>query len=346
MHGEVAKQAAETCVLATGSAEETEAAGRSLAKTVYDGPLTIALSGELGAGKTTFLRGFFRGLGAKTDTISPTYALEQRHPTNRGEALHLDLYRLTPRDARELLGSTDEHPGIRAVEWYDRIETDADASPRIDLAFQEDDDRNRRTIRCTFRDAVHPPKGLIEDLRKQMRLPAHIIKHCDAVAGFCDVLADALIARGVLVRKKLLHEAARFHDLFRFVDFRPGSGPADYASSAEDEHAWKPWAKKYPGIRHEAACAAFLRDEGYAMLAAIVETHGLELPSSLDRVTTEQRLLYYADKRVNQTEVVSLRERFDDFIVRYGKGVESPKARGWYDEAVRVERELFSDRIP
>lgn len=339
----ITNEAAETCVLASVSAEATERAGASLAKTVYDGPVTIALTGELGAGKTTFLRGFFRGLGTTAPPISPTYALEQRHPTARGEALHLDLYRLSPRDAHELLRSTDDHPGIRAVEWYDRIDATADTSPRIDLAFEEKTDRNKRTIRCTFNDARIPTDAWIDDLCTQMHLPPHVAAHCDAVANFCTVLADALIAKGVFVRKTLLHRAGRLHDLFRFLDFRPGAGPDGYNETSEDQDVWNSWRTRYPGQRHEAACANFLREQHFPTLAAIVETHGLDIPPGCaGRVTTEQKILFYADKRVNQATVVPLRERFDDFIVRYGKGRESAQAKAWYEEALRLERELLS----
>jgi tRNA threonylcarbamoyl adenosine modification protein YjeE len=352
MNGEVQNEAAETCVLASASAKKTEAIGASLSRSLYDGSVTIALTGELGAGKTTFLRGFFRALGTNAPPISPTYALEQRHTTDRGEALHLDLYRLTKNDARELLGSTDDHPGIRAVEWFDRAHQDwfdridTPGAPHIDLTFIESS-KTDRTIRCTFRDAAMPKDSWIDDLRKQMRLPGHIGEHCDAVADLCDVLADALIANGTIVRKKLLHRAARIHDLFRFVDFRPGAGPKEFAVTPDDERAWQHARSRYPDLRHEEVCALFLREQNFSAAAAIVETHGLQLPqNSGGRITTEQNILYYADKRVNQSTVVTLRERFDDFIHRYGKGKESDQAKLWYEEAAKVEKELFPAGAP
>lgn len=100
---------------------------------------------------------------------------------------------------------------------------------------------------------------------------------------------------------------------------------------------------RYPG-RHEDACAALLRERGFSTVAAIVEPHGLRLPSP-DRQTVEQQILYYADKRVAFDTVVTLEERFADFRKRYGPGREE-EAKLWYGEACTVEAQLFPDGPP
>jgi len=72
----------------------------SLAHTLYNTPVTILLSGELGSGKTTFLNGFSEGLGIVENLQSPTFALEHRHTTANGlPFLHIDLYRLSGKEA-------------------------------------------------------------------------------------------------------------------------------------------------------------------------------------------------------------------------------------------------------
>ena len=87
-------------------AEKTHSAGKSLAHTLYDPQCTILLTGELGAGKTTFLQGFASALGISEPLTSPTFALEQRYQTqNHGELFHLDLYRLSEKQAQELIHS-------------------------------------------------------------------------------------------------------------------------------------------------------------------------------------------------------------------------------------------------
>jgi tRNA threonylcarbamoyladenosine biosynthesis protein TsaE len=74
----------------------TEALGETLARVTPPGG-TWLLRGELGAGKTTWTRGFLRGLGGDPDQVaSPTYAVLHRYEHPGGRLFHLDLYRLGP----------------------------------------------------------------------------------------------------------------------------------------------------------------------------------------------------------------------------------------------------------
>jgi tRNA threonylcarbamoyladenosine biosynthesis protein TsaE len=78
----------------TNSAEETEAAGADLAARLRPGDVVL-VSGELGAGKTTFVRGACRALGVQGAVTSPTYTIGQVYSARGGlEVAHLDLYRL------------------------------------------------------------------------------------------------------------------------------------------------------------------------------------------------------------------------------------------------------------
>jgi tRNA threonylcarbamoyladenosine biosynthesis protein TsaE len=78
----------------TSSAEETEAAGADLAARLEPGDVVL-VSGELGAGKTTFVRGASRALGVDGPVTSPTYTIGQVYAAGDGvEVAHLDLYRL------------------------------------------------------------------------------------------------------------------------------------------------------------------------------------------------------------------------------------------------------------
>ncbi len=106
----------------TGSEEQTSAAGEDIAATLVPGDVLL-LDGELGAGKTAFVRGLARGLGLQPDEVtSPTFTLiqEYRVPGSSVVLYHADLYRLTPREVDDLgLGELSEE-GILAVEWPDR----------------------------------------------------------------------------------------------------------------------------------------------------------------------------------------------------------------------------------
>jgi tRNA threonylcarbamoyladenosine biosynthesis protein TsaE len=106
----------------TAGEDETSAAGADFAHELSAGDVVL-LEGELGAGKTAFVRGLARGLGLQSDEVtSPTFTLIQEY---RGAAAalvlyHADLYRLSPREVDDLgLGELSEE-GILAVEWPDR----------------------------------------------------------------------------------------------------------------------------------------------------------------------------------------------------------------------------------
>jgi len=106
----------------TDSEEQTSAAGEEVASMLAPGDVLL-LEGELGAGKTAFVRGLARGLGLQADEVtSPTFTLIQEYRTpGAGVVLyHADLYRLSPREVDDLgLGELSED-GILAVEWPDR----------------------------------------------------------------------------------------------------------------------------------------------------------------------------------------------------------------------------------
>ena len=107
--------------LTTASEEETSAAGERLAARLRAGDVVL-LFGDLGAGKTAFVRGIARGLGAPADEVSsPTFTLIQEY---QGEALtlhHVDLYRLEPIEIADLgLDELISSGAIVAVEWADR----------------------------------------------------------------------------------------------------------------------------------------------------------------------------------------------------------------------------------
>ena len=346
----------ETVSIWLSDAQKTHFCGQSLAKTLYTYPLDILLSGELGAGKTTFFQGLGKGLGIAEKITSPTFALEQRYvvqstkkqearnkhqETNR-ECIHIDLYRLTPLQAQKLLASTEDHEGIRCIEWPKRAEQTF-VGNHIDINFSEE--RGGRRVEVTFEDAAIPSRKEIEIWREEMLLPLHIRRHCDAVAACASDLGTILMDRGILLRPLLLRRSAEVHDLLRFLDFRPGGFLGTDCPSEEEQSRWDGVRKLYPRLKHEPACAAFLREKGFPAAAEIVAVHGLTLPVP-ERRTVEQQILFYADKRVRMDERVTLDERFVDFRARYSDGKRTEEAETWYREAKGVEDALFPGGCP
>jgi tRNA threonylcarbamoyladenosine biosynthesis protein TsaE len=107
----------------TAGPEETERAGARLAGTLAPGDVVL-VSGELGAGKTTFVRGALRALGVEGPVTSPTFVVGHMHDGAHGPLSHLDLYRLA--------GMAGEDPGlldpffaddaIAFIEWPEHAE--------------------------------------------------------------------------------------------------------------------------------------------------------------------------------------------------------------------------------
>ncbi len=81
---------------------------------------TLLLSGELGAGKSTFARAFIRAAGHTGTVPSPTYTLVEPYKLSRGNMYHVDLYRVSDEEELRYLGWNELDDGCRIVEWPDR----------------------------------------------------------------------------------------------------------------------------------------------------------------------------------------------------------------------------------
>jgi tRNA threonylcarbamoyladenosine biosynthesis protein TsaE len=106
----------------TSSAEETRALAAKLAG-LLPGDTTLALHGDMGVGKTTFVQGLAQGLGVHEHVTSPTFAIYSVYRGNGRTLIHLDAYRLENEGQLEaiLLDEFLVSPWILAVEWPERV---------------------------------------------------------------------------------------------------------------------------------------------------------------------------------------------------------------------------------
>ncbi len=108
-------------VYITNSEAETEALGSRLAESLPDGSV-VAMYGDLGAGKTAFVRGMARGMGLSCRVSSPTFTIVNEYLGQR-ELIHFDMYRLSSADELFDIGWEDylSRGAVCAVEWSENV---------------------------------------------------------------------------------------------------------------------------------------------------------------------------------------------------------------------------------
>jgi len=101
---------------------ETEAIGQRFAKDVNAGSI-LALKGELGSGKTQFVKGLVAGLGSGAAVTSPTFTILHEYSSGRFPVYHFDFFRLEDRQSVARLGLDDYFfgDGVSVIEWADRF---------------------------------------------------------------------------------------------------------------------------------------------------------------------------------------------------------------------------------
>ena len=125
------------------SEKETEKIGEEFASEVESGTV-IAMYGDLGAGKTAFVRGLARGMGLSSRVSSPTFTIVNEYCGDR-ELIHFDMYRLSNADELFDIGWEDylARGAVCAVEWSENVEDAFDGTETV-LRFEKLSDTDRR----------------------------------------------------------------------------------------------------------------------------------------------------------------------------------------------------------
>ena len=123
-----------TRTLTTGSENETAAVGREIAASLSAGDVLL-LYGDLGAGKTAFVRGLAEGLGIPREEVSsPTFTLIQEYRGGRLPLFHVDLYRIEdPREFDELGLDEIAEDGVLAIEWAGKYPRPPSRAVRVSI---------------------------------------------------------------------------------------------------------------------------------------------------------------------------------------------------------------------
>ena len=137
-------------IITTWAEAETAGVGRDLARTLGPGTIVL-LTGDLGAGKTAFVRGMAEGLGVDpAEVSSPTFTLIQEYRGGRLPLFHVDLYRLRSIEVEDLgLDDIALAGGVTAIEWPDRLPRAFDAT--VDVRIEHAGGDNTRRIAISER---------------------------------------------------------------------------------------------------------------------------------------------------------------------------------------------------
>lgn len=156
-----------------------------------------------------------------------------------------------------------------------------------------------------------PSRAEIEALYEKYRTPRHVVEHCEAVEAVAEQLGAFLREHGVSVEIELVKAAAALHDLVRVVDFKIFEPEKfRYPASTPDADFMAHLRERYKGYHHADAGAMILDEEGFPEIADIVRKH--KYRQIIEGFSTlEEKIVYYADKRVNHAEIVPLQKRLD-----------------------------------
>lgn len=133
----------------SNSVEETEAIGTQLANQLQAGSL-LAFTGDLGAGKTAFVRGLAKGLGVTQRVTSPTFTIVNEYEGGRLPLFHFDMYRLGSSDELYDIGWEDylSRNGVCAVEWSELV-SDALEEGYIQIDIRRGAEDHQRVLTIT-----------------------------------------------------------------------------------------------------------------------------------------------------------------------------------------------------
>jgi len=152
-----------------------------------------------------------------------------------------------------------------------------------------------------------PSKEECLEILEKNKTPSNVIKHCKAVCKFAQGIAEKLIKKRIDLNKDLVIAGAMLHDIERKKE------------------------------KHVVEGTKLLKSMGFSEVAEIVKKHSLYKikDEEIQPKTIEEKIVFYADKRIMGTKVVSLKERFEDIKNRYNVDLKEE-----YKLSKKIESEL------
>jgi len=186
-----------------------------------------------------------------------------------------------------------------------------------------------------------PTREQCFEILNSLHVPAHIIRHSLVTAKLAVFLAHRLNEKGHNVEAELVERACLLHDMLRICDCKnTDTSRFDQPVTDEDRAKWRTLREQFAGYGHEEAAYEMLKDR-YPRLALAVKRHRYAaLLDENDKPTSwEQKLVYYADKRVMHDKIVPLQQRLDE-AHRRNQSQSHPAERRRL-EVVRIDKLIF-----
>ena len=189
--------------------------------------------------------------------------------------------------------------------------------------------------------------SLVQNLINEFQVPVHVLEHSEKVAKVAYFLGKKLTEKGIRVDLELVRQAALLHDLVRICDMR-NFNPHEFTPSPNVEQMmkWNEIREKYEGIHHADAAYEILLGKGLTELARIVKRHKfISILEPLEGPQTwEEKLVYYADKRVVHGKITDLEERIQEGRARNLRTQEERDISSQAEVKIRaLEKELFDE---
>jgi HD superfamily phosphohydrolase YqeK len=182
----------------------------------------------------------------------------------------------------------------------------------------------------------------------EYHVPPHIVTHSQTVAKLAVFLAQRLNENGAAINVTALEGACLLHDLLRVHDFKESDySRFEHDLPTEKKAKWQRLRAKYKSIPHELAAYDILKDK-YPSTALTIKRHRyMALLDEKDRPETwEEKLLYYADKRVMHDKIMPLKQRLAEGHKRnvhlHGSAAQSKVNTSKVDPLIyKMEKEIF-----
>lgn len=188
-------------------------------------------------------------------------------------------------------------------------------------------------------------KKEVFQLLQKFATPRHVVLHSQGVAKVSMDLARKIQKRGKIVNLDHVYSAAMLHDLVRVCDMRnfdPNNFP--YPATSSEKERMKAVREKWHGKNHADAACEILTELGESEIGEIIRRHNFLCildPKDAPR-TLEEKIVYYADKRVSHEKIVSLSERLSEGKKRYVEAHGENLVSGEAEKRIfELEKELF-----